>query len=413
MNLSKLSICVFVLLAAAVDASGTPKTKEKYDAHGFRYQDALAADLAPEDFLLMPWGWTPGNEQVMQDIKECGFNMAGFVAPEHVKLVKKTGLKCIVDDPNVSTMVENDKMSDAEISGRVKAMTANLKDNACVYGYYIKDEPTPGLFPNLARWASAVRKADPDATPYINLLPGDGASYMEGYVEAFVKTVNPAYISYDRYALMDDGSVGNGLYTNLEAIRKVALKHGIPFWNIVLTNSHFHYAEVTPGGLNLQVYASLAYGCRGISYFTYFSPLIGNYRNAAVDQFLHKTPTWDVLRLLNLQIHQIAPTYLNLKSVNVFHSKDVPETCSGMNASRHLAEVAGGNFLVGEFDGPDVTPFVMVVNKDIHKSTGFQVKFNDPGTVMMTNPYTGETKPFGGENGWLAPGGGVLLSLKK
>ncbi|MBN1899800.1 hypothetical protein JW926_00575 [Candidatus Sumerlaeota bacterium] len=413
MNMCKLTIYAFALLSVSMAASGTPTTKEKYDAHGFRYQDAPVTDLAAEDFLLMPWGWTPGNKQAMQDIRDCGFNMAGFVAPEHVGLVQKAGLKCFVDDPNVSTMVENDKLSDTEIAERVKAMTANLKDNSCVYGYYIKDEPHPGLFPNLARWANAVRKADPDATPYINLLPGDGASYMDGYVEGFVNTINPSYISYDRYALMDDGSVGNGLYTNLEAIRKVALKHGIPFWNIVLTNSHFHYAEVTQGGLYLQVYASLAYGCRGISYFTYFSPLIGNYRNAAVDQFLHKTSTWDMLRLLNLQIRQLSPTYLKLKSVNVFHNQDVPDSCSGMDTSRHLAEVSGGNFLVGEFEAPDATPFVMVVNKDIHKSTGFQVKFKEPGVVMMTNPYTGETKPFGGENGWLAPGAGALLSLKK
>jgi hypothetical protein len=191
------------------------------------------------------------------------------------------------------------------------------------------------------------------------------------------------------------------------------MRHGIRFWNIVLANSHFHYADVTQGGLNLQVYATLAYGGRGISYFTYFAPLVGNYRNAAVDQFLHKTPTWDMLRLINLQIHQLAPTYLKLKSVNVFHNQDVPEGCNGVDSSKLLAEIAGGNFLVGEFEGQDGTPFVLVVNKDIRSSTGFHVKFKTEGTIMMTSPYTGETTPFGGENGWLAPGSGVLLSVKK
>lgn len=55
----------------------------------------------------------------------------------------------------------------------------------------------------------------------------------------------------------------------------------------------------------------------------------------------------------------------------------------------------------------------MIVNKDIHTSTGFNVKFKQDGKVMMTNAYTGLTVPFRGENGFLAPGQGVLLSIVK
>ena len=85
----------------------------------------------------------------------------------------------------------------------------------------------------------------------------------------------------------------------------------------------------------------------------------------------------------------------------------------GMDSSKYLAEVSGGDFLVGEFEGPSGTPFVMIVNKDIHTSTAFGVKFKGEGKVMMTSAYTGVTSPFGGENNWLAPGQGVLLSLEK
>ena len=410
-NTSVMMIAVLLCVLGA--ASAEMDSQAKYSYHGFRYKSASVNYVAPEDFLIMPWGWTPGDEQAMKDIKECGFNIAGFVAPEHVKVARKVGLKCIVDDPRMSTLVTDAKLTDEEIAKRVQEVVAKFKDDPTVFGYYVMDEPSAPLFPNLARWADAIRKADPNAVPYINLLPGWGTEYEEGYVEQLIKVIRPTHISYDNYSLHDDGSVGQGIYMNLESVRKVSLKHGIPFWNIILANSHFHYADVTQGGLNLQVYATLAYGGRGISYFTYFAPLIGNYRNAAVDQFLNKTPTWDMLRLINLQIHQLAPTYLKLKSVNVFHNQDVPQGCSGPESSKYLSEVGGGSFLVGEFEGPNGVPFVMIVNKDIHKSTSFHAKFKDQGTVMMTNPYTGETAPFGGENGWLAPGSGVLLSLAK
>lgn len=408
-----------VLVAVAVLAgavSATP-TQEKYAYHGFRYDTADIKPLAAEDFLLMPWGWSPGNAQALKDIRDCGFNMAGFVAPEFVGMVRKAGLKCFVDDPNVSTQMWSLEMSDAEVAKRVDAMVSKFRDNPAVYGYYLIDEPTAPLFANIARWAGAVKKADPKATPYVNLLPigaqGPGSKDYEDYLEQYVKVFRPTYISYDHYTLADDGSVRPSLYMNLEVMRKVSMRHGIRFWNIVLANSHFRYADVTQGGLNLQVYATLAYGGRGVSYFTYFAPLVGNYRNAAVDQFLNKTQTWDMMRQVNLQIHQLGPTYLKLKSVNVFHNQDVPEGCKGMDSSKFLSEAGGGSFLVGEFEGEDKTPYVMVVNKNIHTSTGFHVRFKEEGTVMMTSPYTGETKPFGGENGWLSPGSGALLSLKK
>lgn len=412
-----LLAAIAAAMALTITVSADQAAKDKYAYHSFRYDRPEVKTLAPEDFLIMPWGWTPGDAQALKDIKDCGFNMAGFVAPEHVKLVQKAGLKCFVDDPTVSPFVTDENMTDAEIEKRVNAMTAKFKDNPAVYGYYVKDEPIALQFANLTRWSKAIRKADPNATPYINLLPigaqGPGSKDYDDYLEQFAKVNKAAYISYDHYTLLDDGWSSPSLYRNLEAVRKVSLKHRIPFWNIVLANSHFRYAEVTQGGLNLQVYATLAYGGRGISYFTYFAPLAGNYRNAAVDQYLHKTPTWDMLRLINSQINTLGPTYLKLRSVNAFHNQDVPQDCRGLDSSKYVAEITGGNFLVGEFIGPDNTPFVIIVNKDIHKSTGFGLKFKEQGTVMMTSPYTGETTPFGGENGFLSPGGGIMLSLKK
>jgi hypothetical protein len=166
--------------------------------------------------------------------------------------------------------------------------------------------------------------------------------------------------------------------------------------------------------LRFQAYTTLAYGGRGLGYFTYASPTSGNYRLAPLDQFGHKTPTWDMLRNVNLQVHALAPTMITLKSVGVFHHPDVPEGCRALADSQFLTELQGpGRFVVGEFEGPDGQPFVMVVNKDLHKSTHFGIKFRQAGTIMQTNSYTGQTSAWRGENNWLAAGQGMLLSLTK
>jgi len=388
-------------------------------AYGFRPERPEIPRIAPEDFPIIPWGWTPGDAQALAEIWECGFNLAGFIRPEHVDMVQDAGLKCIVHHPSIANAVSNQPIEDDEIARRVAEATDAFKDHPAVFGYYLKDEPTVDWYPNLARWRAAVVEADPDALPYINLLPvgaqGPGVDSYEEYVDRFITEVGAGYVSYDHYTLRDDGSVSPTLFLNLQIMREYSKKHGIPFWNIVLANSHFRYASPTAGGLRLQVFSTLAYGGRGISYFTYFAPLTGNYREAAVDQFLNKTPTWDILRNINLQIHCLGPTYLQLDSVNVFHHPNVPEGCAGdLSTSRFIEDVSGGgDFLVGEFVHADGRPFVMVVNKNITTSTAFGVQFKEPGRVMMTNPYTGETHGWSGENNWLAPGQGMLLSLEK
>ena len=170
----------------------------------------------------------------------------------------------------------------------------------------------------------------------------------------------------------------------------------------------------TDGGLRFQLYTTLAYGGRGISYFTYVAPSTGNYRLAPIDPFGNKTPTWYMLRNVNLQLHRLGPVYLTLRSVNVFHYPDVPEGCSGIRTSRWLKDtIRGGSLLIGEFEGPNGRPFVMVVNKDLHRSTNFHLEFREPGPVQMVNAYTGQFEPWQGENDWLAPGQGMLLCLGK
>lgn len=375
--------------------------------------------LKPSEFTILPWGTTGGDLETFQTIKDCGFNLAGFVWPDKIELVKQAGLQCLVIESSTHVGDAEVALDQAEIDKRVEALVKKVGDNPAVYGYYLRDEPSAGAFPGLGRWAAAFAKFAPDALPYINLLPNYanagqlGTPTYEEYLESFVQAVKPKFLSYDHYALMDDGSLRGGYFQNLEAVRKAALKHNLPFWNIVLSNAHFNYAEPTPAGFRFQAYTTLAYGARGISYFTYFAPHVGNYRLAPIDQFGHKTPTWDMLREVNLRIHKLGPVYLTLKSINVFHHPDVPEGCSGIATSKLLKSVDGASLLVGEFEGPNGEPYVMIVNKDLHKSTPFGLQFKDAGQVTRVSAYTGSTDPWGGEDCWLAAGQGMLLGLKK
>ena len=371
--------------------------------------------LLPEDFAVLPWGWTPGNRETLETIRECGFNLAGFVAPAQLDTVAAAGLKGIVSEGSTHVGDAAAAFAMDEIRRRVNALVEQVKGHEALFGYYLRDEPGAAAYPGLGRWVAAYREADPDALAYINLFPNYASPQQmavetyEAYIASYVEIVKPEFISYDHYALMDDGSLRHGYFQNLETVRKAALENDLPFWNIVLSNAHFHYAEPTPAGFRFQLYTTLAYGARGISYFTYFAPKIGNYRLAPIDQFGNKTPTWDMLREVNLQLHQLGPIYLTLTSVDVFHHPNVPAGCAGIDTSRFVESLSGHDLLVGEFKNSEGQPFVMVVNKDLQRSTSFRLSFKAADNIQLVNPYTGELNPWAGENNWLAPGQGMLL----
>jgi hypothetical protein len=374
--------------------------------------------LAPEQFAILPWGETPGDPDALQSIYDCGFNLAGFVLPEYLDLVSDAQLKCIVLDRSAHAG-EPPVWNEAQIRQHVESLVARIGQHKAVFGYYLNDEPGAPCYGELQAWVDSYRSIAPQALAYVNLFANFatpmqmGASTYAEYLESYVQTVQPAFLSYDHYALMADGTIRTGYFKNLELIRAAAQQHNIPFWNTVLSTAHFNYADPTAAGLRFQLYTTLAYGARGISYFTYFTPNIGNYRLGPIDQFGHKTATWDMLRNVNLQLHRIGPVYVTLRSLGVFHYPDVPAGCSGIETSRWISRLDGGNLMAGEFEGPDRQPFVLVVNKSLQQSAKLVVEFKEPGRIQFVSPYTGRMQALRGEHEWLAPGQGILLCLVK
>ena len=114
--------------------------------------------LEPEAFAILPWGWTPGDPDALREIRTCGFNLAGFVAPGHLDLVREAGLKGIVSDSSIQVGDAEAGLDEAEIDRRAAALVQRVGKHPAVFGYYLKDEPGARFFPGLGRWVEALRK---------------------------------------------------------------------------------------------------------------------------------------------------------------------------------------------------------------------------------------------------------------
>jgi hypothetical protein len=357
--------------------------------------------------------------ELLLEMKACGINLAGFALPAELDLVQEAGMKAFVFDPRLS---DHDfrKVDEERARRNINELVKEVSKHPAVYGYYIKDEPNAAEFPGLTTLARILRECAPGQMAYINLFPNYasqeqlGTETYEDYVDHYIATVRPEMISYDHYALMEGDHLRESYYANLVTIRQAARRAGVPFWNIVLSNAHFTYREPDASGFRFQAYTTLAYGGQGISWFTYLTPEVGNYRLAPLDPYGNRTSTWTHMQSVNLQVHELAPTYLQLHSTRVYHFGERPQGGRRAPAGALVRAVHGlhEEFLVGEFRHADGSLYLILVNKDFHRSTPFELAFNGSSyQVERVSPYNGLHQALVGENNWLAPGQGVLLRL--
>jgi len=384
-------------------------------------------EVSPRDFALMAWDQSPSDPHQLDLMRQAGLNISGFCSPGDLDKVHAAKMSCFVDDDRTNGFDWTHMPDKKELQKNIAAVVAEVRDHPAALGFLLRDEPTAAMVPGLAEVAAMLRRAMPGTWPYVNLLPNYatsarlGAPTYEAYVQRFLRDVRPPLLSYDNYSLFNGRMMGR-FYTNLAAIRRASQKAGIPFWNVILSNSHFSYMEPTDATLRLQAYSTIAYGGRGVEYFTYFSPKVGNFRLAPVDQFGHRTETWYKLRRLNDQIRELAPWLIKLHSTGVYHSAPLPEGAEPIAKSLLVKQVRATTFqsppiapeyLIGEFRDAEGHPFLMIVNKSLEYSIRYAIDLRDDNQhLVLISPYTGQPIALTGEMNWLAPGAGALLEIK-
>lgn len=417
----KVRVCSRILFSAAFCFwyGGLPTQAQEI----FREQR-----VKPSDFAIMSWGPTPAEPQQLQWMKDAGINIAGFAEVGDLQVFEKAGLSVFVDDPRTTEYDFENPLDEAQVRRNIESLAAEVGENPAVIGFLLRDEPHARAMPSLGLVARVIREIMPGKWPYVNLFPirvsseRMGVENYDDYVRLLVDSIQQPFLSYDNYSLVG-GEMLEGFYTNLERVRRLSVETGTPFWNCVLSNAHFNYMENTDATYHLQAYATMAHGGRGIQYFSYFTWSNGNYRLGPIDQFGNKTPSWEMLRRINNQIHALAPTLKRLTSTGVYHYPYVPPDCRPLSESelvksieltqRYVVPPIQARVLIGEFRDEQQRRYLMLVNKDLIHSFRYRIDLKEPFTTLIhVSPYSGREEPFGYEMDWIAPGAGHLFRLE-
>ncbi|MBP6965117.1 MAG: hypothetical protein KBC96_11995 [Armatimonadetes bacterium] len=372
------------------------------------------AGWTQDKFEIGAWR-TPSAEFSTDDVyarmSSAGFTMLIGPPPEPggnidvnlrcLNLCQKYGMRLLVKD----VRIHPDPQTDADRNA-LDAMVGDYAGHPALYGYYIKDEPTPAAYRLLVEAHTYLKQKDPKHLPYINLFPNYGGPHQiefadyDGYVADFVKTVKPLMLSYDHYSFLRDGRNRDNWFANLEVVRRDSLSAGIPMWVIIQAlEDATRYRPPTLNQMYWQVNTSLAHGAKSIWYFPYWSagevnkPEEWHYLGVVMPDG-KPGPQYEAACEINPKLKRLGPTLMGLKSVSVVHMGEVPLRAKGFRPDDLIADASGGRIVIGRFKDKLGEPVLMLVNRD----------WDDPGKVRLTLKQgsgveeigrLGPGKPFG------------------
>ncbi|MCQ6557679.1 beta-galactosidase [Paenibacillus mendelii] len=369
-----------------------------------------------------------------REIREAGITfMSGFtewtggldIIRKSLDMAQENGLKIIIADPRVRHAMARDTSMLPEILQEFSGHPAFMGHNVC-------DEPSIAQIAELADLAERYRMDLPDALPFVNLFPTYASEQQLGgtyadYLEQFMSCYKPEVLSYDHYPFLvakhdDSPDISPQYFYNLHLIREQALLHDVPFWLFIQTLS-FNNTNRDPveEEIRWQVYTSLAYGAKGIQYFTYWTPENGveTFGDAMIDRDGNKTRHYGEVQAVNRELHAIGPILLGLRSTGIrFHGFE-PESIPVLTGTvAPIQALSGDPVIIGGFEDTQGKEKLIVVNQSFRQPAEISLTFRaEAGRYAAIWTKGSRTSVNIDSNGILAlslqPGEGKLLELEQ
>ncbi|WP_329366662.1 hypothetical protein OG896_17945 [Streptomyces sp. NBC_00669] len=331
-------------------------------------------------------------------------------ANQALGMADQVGLKVLVaGDPRVSVVAQHMTVTDdrsvptsittADATEWIRSATGSYARHPSFAGLSLYDEPGTDRFPTVGALTGIVRTATPGLLPYANINRGNGAHYTR-FVQSYLDTVKPALISFDRYPFLTEG-LDTDYFETWAIVRKAAMAAGVPAWTYIQSAGFNGHVTPTAAQMSWQVNVSLAYGCKGIQYFTYWTPDPARgegYTQALITADGERTPLYDAATALNTGWLQPVGRQLKpLVSESVQHLNDAPAPTgtTPFAPGAHLTSATGDPAILGVFKGAtdDGTRHLLVVNRDPDSSATLRIGLN-ASTVEAVSRFDPSTATY-------------------
>jgi hypothetical protein len=329
-------------------------------------------------FTLFGWVSPPVPESTparYAELAAAGMNVAVLAQDDpqdrdvnlaRLDLAAAVGMRCIIADRRFDRVGQLG-LDTPQGLALVDSIVADYRGHPGFLGYTFGDEPKSDSWPGLARIFRVLEARDPDHPAWNNLSGFTGYDSLVWVADntGYLDHVHPAILCNDHY----DFRIGydqHRFVSNAAALRKWSLERNIPFWSIVLLVPHGGYRAVTEGELAWQVSMLLAYGARGVGYFTYWTPAPDSavhWGPAIITHDGQRTAWYDVVSRMNVRVRAAGELLAGLTWVSTQHAGSRPFGGEPFRGDDWLNGV-DGRAAIGRFTDAAGVPYLVVVNSD-------------------------------------------------
>ena len=298
------------------DGVGTEPDDTDYDVYG------LGEFPVSHWYTVEPSAYTNADgtyndeltKQRYQEMKDAGINTTiyyghslNYSIPEQKRILgicEELGLNFIGYCPEEGTQ------------DRISEIKSQLAPSEYYLGECIADEPSAANFDALGQYTKAFLEAMPEKDVYVNLYPmyaktnNLGTSTYEQHIDQYLEKVPTKALSFDYYPFFKNG-IGDNFFTNMDLVRSKTVARRMPFWMITQAGKVNDNLLPTEKQERWSVWAAIALGSKGISYFCYWTPSGDNFVDVyMIDKDGNKTEFYDIVKSLNADIKTIGKKLL-------------------------------------------------------------------------------------------------------
>lgn len=343
------------------------------------------------------------SDEYFQKAQELGVNLFVYCPDNYssnpssvtkaLELGEKYSIGYFVADTYMSNVARNGAKFELETFAKLVEL---YNSSEAFVGVHVTDEPTAKQFSGVKSVFDGFYELGLEGLQaYCNLYPTYGTTIdysgegkhmtYEEYLEQYYETVHPRFLSYDHYPFETENFAQ--YIQNLSVMRSFAQEREIPFWSFVQAGGQFNDAALpiksepyrpSEGEMLWDINMNLAFGAKGIQYFTFIQPehfayapndTFDYYRNGLLGAMGNRNEWFFYAQKANRQISAIDHVLMNARSMGFVVSGEQATQLAGSLSdtfqNKKFRELTGvsGNAFVGCFDYQGRTA-LYVVNFD-------------------------------------------------
>ena len=359
-------------------------------------------------FFAVGGGGKIQNRNWLAKTKEAGINMVELtflsrsLLKSAVEACEMLKLPCIIQDLDANGGIGRDYPGFTEQS--VKEFVDEYKEYSCVEGYYVWDEPHKDVFMKTRELRDLFKKYAPEKLAFSCVYPSYGVynwsssdfnwknSTYGKYIDEYLNEIQPEILSLNYYPFAVTGLKSDiyrhDVWRDMGYVRKQAIETGTPNWHYFQGVSDLQ--KKTPDGLaveqiKVQMYAALAYGVKGLSYYTSYGLFL--------DENGEKTSYYEPLTKINNKVKAIGDFLLDKKQQELYHSgldKPVEKMyfLDSFDDSTIVSDIPN-HIIMGVFHDDDNKNVLVLVNKNYNEKVKGTMSLKNQGKVSL---FDAETK---------------------